>query len=174
MAQDITFWLPMGFVIAGVLLYLWEMSQPGFFIAVPATVLIFLGVLGLIIEDFLFSIVAPIVALAVAIPTTLATLRVYRRIAPPSERPETTIGDSLVGRRGTITKEAIPEETTGKVRIEGVIWSARAEEEPIDEGTKVEVVASRGVHVVVRPLPHPAEEAASDEEEATGAPSATP
>lgn len=151
---DVTFWLPMGFIIAGVVLYLWELSQPGFFIAVPATVLILLGTLGLIIEEFLFSVWAPIVGVVVAFPTTWVTLRVYRQLAPPSSGPLTTIGQSLVGKIGTVTRNIEPDVTVGKVRIEGQIWSATADE-PIAEGNKVVVEASRGVHVKVRPYVEP-------------------
>jgi MFS family permease len=50
--DGIEFWLPMSFMVVGALLFLWELSMPGFFVAVPATVLVFLGLLGLIVPGF--------------------------------------------------------------------------------------------------------------------------
>jgi membrane protein implicated in regulation of membrane protease activity len=144
------------FIVAGILLFLWEVSMPGFFIAIPATVLIFLGVLNFAWPGFLTSVWSPLVAVAIAVPATLLTIRFYRRLAPPADRPMTTVGDSLVGLEGTVETEVRPYETRGKVKIKGQVWSATSDEGVIAIGTRVRVLRSEGVHVVVTPVNVPA------------------
>lgn len=139
------------FIVAGILLFLWEVSMPGFFIAIPATVLIFLGVVGFAWPEFLVSKWSPLVAVGVAVPATLLTIRFYKRMAPPSDRPITTVGDSLVGLEGSVETEVRPYETRGKVKIKGQVWSATSDEGTIAIGTRVRVLRSEGVHVVVTP-----------------------
>ena len=156
------FWIPMGFIIVGMMLFLWEMSMPGFFVAIPATVAVVLGAIGIVVPGFLSNgYWVLLVGLVVAAPTTIVTIRLYRRLAPPDAAPTTTTGESLIGRRGRVTVPVVPETTRGKVRIEGVIWSARSESAAIPEGSVVEVVRSSGVHVVVRAVAATAEDPAS-------------
>lgn len=143
----------MGFIIIGVLLFLWEVSQPGFFIAVPASVLVVLGFVGLITRINLASGWTALIVILVAAPTTLGTIHVYRKMAPPQDAPNTTTGESLVGKQGKVTVDVVQDITSGKVRIEGQIWSARSETDPIiPAGTAIEVVRSQGVHVIVARL----------------------
>lgn len=146
------FWVPMTFILVGLALFLWEISMPGFFVAIPATVAIVLGVIGLFVEGFLTNPVwVLLVGLLVGAPTTMVVMRLYRNLAPPDAPPTTTTGESLRGKQGTVTVEVLPETTKGKVRVEGVIWSARTEGDPIPVGTRVEIVRSQGVHIVVKP-----------------------
>lgn len=137
-------------IIIGVLLLMAEASAPGFFIAVPATILIVLGVVGLIAPALLLTIWSPIIVVAITIPITVLTILLYQRIAPP-EPPTTTVGYSLLGKVGKVTTDIIPDTIKGKVQIENQVWSATANE-PIPVGTKVKVIGSRGVHVFVQRL----------------------
>jgi membrane protein implicated in regulation of membrane protease activity len=57
--------------------------------------------------------------------------------------------DSLVGRSGMVISPADEETLSGKVTIDGHIFSAKSKSGIIPEGTKVKVIASRGVHIVV-------------------------
>ena len=60
--------------------------------------------------------------------------------------------EDLAGRRALVVK-AIKEFETGEVKINGQIWSARAEQGgDLAEGTRCEVVRIEGAHAVVRPL----------------------
>lgn len=140
--------LSLALVIIGVVMFLIEAAAPGNFILVPATVLIILGTLGLLLPDFLLSWWAPIAAAIVLIPTTFLTIRLYQRLAPPG-LPETTVATSLIGRHGVVTVEVTPNDLKGKVRIEHESWSAMADCR-IPVGTQVVVTASEGVHVVVK------------------------
>lgn len=152
-ADGIDFWLPMGFIIAGALLFLWEVSMPGFFIAIPATVAVVLGVVGLFVPGFFTSPWVVLVGVLVALPVTAVVIKAYKRFAPPGDAPTTSTGASLVGREGIVTVEVEPETTRGKVRITGAIWSARsaADDTRIPVGTRVIVQEAVGVHVVVAP-----------------------
>lgn len=136
------------FIVVGVILLIVETASPGFFVAIPATVLIILGALGMVIDGFLLSVWSPIVAVVVAVPAFIGTMLFYQRLAPP-EPPTTTVGHSLVGKRGIVQVPIIPNTLRGKVRIENQTWSA-ASDHHIPKDTLVEVVRSKGVHVVVR------------------------
>lgn len=144
-------YLALTFVILGILLLLVEVSSPGFFIAVPATVLIILGLLGLAIPDFFISVWSPVIALVVGIPATLLTIRFYGSLAPP-QPPTTTVATSLIGKTGIVTREVEPNSLRGKVQVDYQTWSATSEA-PISEGVKVEVLGSEGVHIIVKPVP---------------------
>ena len=148
--MDLATELSLAFIVIGVIMLLIEAAAPGNFMLVPATVLIILGVLGLLIPDFLLSWWAPIAAAVVLIPTTYLTIKLYQRLAPPAP-PETTVATSLVGTKGVVISEVKPNDLKGKVRIEHDIWSATAEK-VISAGSRVEVIGSEGVHVIVKEI----------------------
>ncbi len=136
------------FVIVGVILFIVEVASPGFFVAIPASVLIILGALGMVLDGFFLSMWSPIVAIGVTVPAFLGTMYAYKRLAPP-QPPTTTVGRSLVGKRGIVDTDIVPNTIKGKVRIENQTWSATSDHY-IPKDTLVEVVQSRGVHVIVR------------------------
>jgi len=136
------------FIIVGVILLMAEAFSPGAFMVIPGTVLVILGIIAYAFPDTLFSIYSPIIALAVAIPVTYGTVKLYQVLAKP-EPPTTTMTESLVGKEGFVTVRTVPENIIGKVRIDSDVWSARSEE-PIEAGTAVVVVRSQGVHVTVK------------------------
>jgi len=135
------------FIIIGAVLLVVEAMSPGVFMLIPGTVLVILGVIGYIYPDFLMSKYSPILALAVAIPVTLGTVKLYQLLAKP-EPPTTTVAESLIGKEGVVTVTTDPENIKGKVRIGSDTWSATSAE-PIEAGAEVKVVASEGVHVTV-------------------------
>ena len=139
------------FIVVGVILLIAETASPGFFVAIPATVLMILGALGMTIDGFFLSIWSPIVAVVVAIPAFIVTMYAYQRLAPP-EPPTTTVGRSLLGKRGIVREAIVPNTLQGKVRIEHQSWSA-ASDHYIAKDTLVEVIQSKGVHVIVREVP---------------------
>jgi len=142
--------LSLVFIVIGVLMLLLELSQPGSFLLVPATVLLALGGIGLIFPDLLLTVWSPIIAVIILVPTTLLTIKMYQRLAPPSP-PETTVATSLIGKEGVVETEVVPGSLRGKVRIANVIWSATSNS-PIPAGKKVRVVRSEGVHVTVEEI----------------------
>jgi len=148
MDLEITFAL--AFVIIGIFMMLAEAVVPGSFILVPATVLLILGLFGLIYPAWLFTWISPIIALAVLIPMTFAAFKLYQMLAPPAP-PETTVATSLIGKIGIVDRHVVPGNIRGKVRIDNDIWSATSSN-PIPKGIRVKVVDSSGVHVNVEPL----------------------
>lgn len=136
-------------IVAGIILIIVEAMEPGFFIAIPAGVLIVIGVIQVSYPEFLVSIYTPIIVAAVVLILTFGSLKFYQKISPPS-KPTTTMSSSLEGRVGKVVKTIKPDEITGKVKIENQMWSATSEEEIIEEGKKVIVVEGKGVHLLVK------------------------
>jgi membrane protein implicated in regulation of membrane protease activity len=157
------FALGLTFVVVGIVLLLIEASSPGFFIGVPATVLIVLGLIGMYVPGFFVSPWAPVVAIVVGAPLTYVAILLYQRLAPPAP-PTTTVGESLIGKTGLVVREVVPDSIQGKVRIDNQVWSATSEE-TIPEGSRVTVVGSRGVHVVVERVETKPEEGKEKETE---------
>lgn len=135
-------------LIVGVVMLIAEAASPGFFIAIPATVLMVLGGIGMAAPGFFLSPWSPVVAVVVAIPATIVTMKFYQTLSPPAP-PTTTVGHSLVGQTGIVQAPIEPNSIRGKVKIENQIWSATSDR-PIAKGAMVEVVRSKGVHVVVK------------------------
>ena len=62
-------------IVAGALFIIIEAFSPGAFMLIPGVVLVILGLIGVFVPDVLFTIWSPIVAVAVAFPVTLATIK---------------------------------------------------------------------------------------------------
>lgn len=137
-------------IVLGVILLVIEVTQPGFFIAVPGTVLIVLGAMVLFLPQYLGNW-APVVMVITALLSSVLTILLYRRVATPAHSPSSTSRDTLVGKTGVVTREVQPDSLRGKVRIGSQEWSATSDA-VIAEGRQVEVVGSEGVHVVVREI----------------------
>ncbi|TET90545.1 MAG: NfeD family protein [Methanomassiliicoccales archaeon] len=135
-------------LIVGVSMLVVEAASPGFFIAIPATVLMVLGAIGMAVEGFFWTPWSPIVAVVVVIPATILTMKFYQTLSPPAP-PTTTVGHSLVGQTGIVKAPIEPNTIKGKVRIENQVWSATSDRH-IAKGALVEVVQSKGVHVIVK------------------------
>jgi inner membrane protein len=138
-----------GLIALGVILFIVEVMLPGqTFLMVPGTFFATLGVIALATgsESFTFGY-GLLVALAMTVISAVLTFAIYKKLGKV-QPPQTTVAESLIGKKGKVTKKIIPDEITGKVRIGTEIWSAKADE-TIEEGRYVEVVDSKGVHVVV-------------------------
>jgi len=146
--MDLAMQISIVLIVLAVLLFLAEALSPGFFLIVPATVLVILGFIGLIWPEVLFSWWSPVIAFALLIPMTYLTIKVYQRLAPPGP-PETSVATSMVGREGLVTVTVKPHCLNGKVRIQNDTWSATSDHE-IAKGTWVIVFESEGVHVKVK------------------------
>lgn len=149
MAVELT--LGLIFLIVGIVLLLAEAHAPGFFLGVPATVLVIIGILSIFVPGFFSSPWSPVTVVVVGAVAFYITMRFYARLAPP-QPPSATVATSLIGRVGIVTHEVAPDSLAGKVRIDHQVWSATAAS-PIPVGTRVQVVSSEGVHVVVERVP---------------------
>lgn len=135
-------------IIGGALLLLFEVHSPGFFATVPATVMIILGVLQLAGVDIANPWMGGIIGIVTALCAAGFTVWMYGKITP-DESPTTISRDSLVGKEGRVKVTVDPASLSGKVIIGTTEWSAHSTGRIIAEGTKVRVVSSEGVHIVV-------------------------
>ncbi len=134
-------------IIIGLILLIWEVHMPGFFIAIPGTILVVLGVAMLFIEN-MDVLLTSILILISGIFASIFTLLFYRQIGKP-EPPQTTTIERMVGKTGIVTCKIEPNSLKGKVRIDGDLWSATADKE-IEKGKKVIVIGGEGVHLYVK------------------------
>jgi len=137
-------------IAIGIILAIVEATEPGFFIAIPAGVLITLGFITLIFPEMLYSIWTPLIVALIVIPLMFLSMKYYQYISPPT-KPTTTMTTSLKGQEGKVVKEINPDDISGKVRVGSKYWSATAEER-IEEGAKVKITEAKGVHVVVEKI----------------------
>lgn len=136
-------------ILAGAFFLALEVFSPGFFLLVPATVLIIIGALILLGVDIFNSNLGIIVGISTAIVAAIFTVFIYGRLTPERTKPFTMSMDSLIGKEGLLIKTADENSMNGKVRIEGQVWSARSNSGVIGEGKKVKVISSKGVHIVI-------------------------
>lgn len=135
-------------IVIGAVLLLAEVHSPGFFAAVPATVMIVLGIMVLLGIDIYNSGWGAIIGVTAAIIAGAVTIWVYSRITP-NESPTTVSRDSLVGREGIVIKEVNADTLNGKVTVSSADWSAHSTGATIPTGRRVRVISSEGVHIVV-------------------------
>lgn len=135
-------------IMSGALFLLVEVYSPGFFAAVPATVMIFLGILFLLGVDVFSSGWGVVLGVIIAIGAAGLTVWLYGKITP-DESPTTISRDSLIGLEGSVKTRVDATTISGKVLIASTEWSARSTGSEIPPGKKVKVVDSQGVHIVV-------------------------
>lgn len=136
-------------ILIGAIFFVLEVFSPGFFLLVPGTVLLIIGVLVLLGVDIFNSTLGIVFGIIIAIIAAIITVILYSRLTPGDEKPLTISMDSLVGKTGKVLTAADEDSLTGKVSIEGQIFSAKAKDGIIPEGVKVKVIASQGVHIVI-------------------------
>jgi membrane-bound ClpP family serine protease len=146
--------LPIGWalVVLGTLLLVLEAFNPGFFVAVPGTVLIILGILILLGVDIFSSPLGIVLGVVIALIAAAVTVWMYSRIAP-DQKPMTTSRDSLEGKEGRVVVEVTDDSLQGKVLVEGQEWSAQSiMGKKIPAGSRIRVIRSEGVHVDVEEI----------------------
>ncbi|WP_319538429.1 NfeD family protein [uncultured Methanospirillum sp.] len=139
-------------ILAGTFLIALEVFSPGFFLLVPGTVLIIIGILLLLGIDIFSTNIGILVGVGIAIAAALATVFAYSRMTPAGQKPYTISMDSLIGKEGVLTKAADEQSLDGKATIEGQVWSAKTETGTISEGARIRVISSKGVHIVVEEI----------------------
>ena len=136
-------------ILAGTLLIGLEVSSPGFFLLVPGTVLIIIGMLMLLGIDIFSTNLGILAGVGIALAAAIVTVFAYSRMTPPGQKPYTISMDSLIGKEGLLIKAADERSLDGKASIEGQVWSAKAKQGTIPEGARIKVISSKGVHIVV-------------------------
>jgi membrane protein implicated in regulation of membrane protease activity len=133
-------------VVIGIGFLIAETMHPGFFIAVPGTVLIVMGAI-LILLPAVFDQWSAVIMVITALVAGIGTIVMYHKIAP-GQKPSATSMDTLIGKRGIVIHDIESSSIIGKVKINNQIWSATSDS-TILAGTKVEVIRSEGVHLMV-------------------------
>ncbi|ADN36497.1 protein of unknown function DUF107 [Methanolacinia petrolearia DSM 11571] len=136
-------------IAIGLILLLIEAYNPGFFLAVPGTTLIILGVIALLFPGIFQSSMIIIIGIIIVIVSSAISIWIYSHLTPEGVVPITISRDSLTGKTGIVRETVIPDSISGKVEIDNVEWSAKSRENIIEKGKKVRVISSEGVHVIV-------------------------
>lgn len=147
-------------IALGVVMFLVEAMMPGFFIAVPGSILVILGVAAFYVPFDRFLALAPLVVILAGVPATAITIWTYKRLAPPEAAPTTRSADNLVGLEGKVTRTIDPDSMKGKVKLGRENWSATTDAAVIPEGLRVRVKRVDGVVLIVEPVEPVAETAA--------------
>ncbi len=139
-------------IVLGALVLLFEAFSPGFFMTVPGTVMIILGILLVLGVDIFSSVWGIVVGVAAALVSAGITVWFYSRLNRGEGIPTTTSRDTVIGRTGRVTRAVDAETLDGKVRVDGHDWSAHSTGRAIAKGAAVRVVGAEGVHVVVEEI----------------------
>lgn len=145
----------LGLVLIGVglLLYLVEALNPGFFIAAPGTVALVLGVVALFFPDFYVYPLSWLAIIVLSGLSTFATVQFYKRWAPPGKSTTTFTVDNIVGQDGVAATDI--DGKRGTVRVRGESWNARSAT-PVPRGGSVRVTAVvDNLTVTVEPVAGP-------------------
>ena len=97
------------------------------------------------------SVASQIIVMAVISAVCFAVCMIWIRPKLESLRKKNiqhTNADRLIGREGVVIVPLNATEGKGQVKVDGQIWSAKAEED-FNEGTKITVKAIEGVKLVV-------------------------
>ena len=137
----------LAFIIVGILLFIIEVFQPGFLIAVPGTVFIVLGVLMSFNLDLGLWILP--IGLVVGLGSLFGTMRLYQSLAPPDTPSEMSI-ENVIGKSGVVSKDVEANTMMGKAKIGREEFRATSDTN-IPKGTKVKVTNAEGITVTVIP-----------------------
>ena len=142
--------MALAFIIIGILLFIIEVFQPGFLIAVPGTVFIVLGILMSFDDVFgLSPFTLLIIGLVVGLGSLYGTMRMYQSLAPPDTPSEMSI-ENTIGKSAIVTKDVVANEIFGKAKVGREEFRATAEAD-IATGTKVKVTHAEGITLTVVP-----------------------
>lgn len=136
-------------ILIGLGLLIVEAAQPGFFVAVPGTILIVLGAVTLFIPEIAQDY-APVIIVVTTVISSIIIITFYHKMAP-GQKPLSTSMDNLAGKEGVVVKTVTPDSIKGKVEIDNQMWSATADS-IIGEGKKVIIISSEGVHIKVKEI----------------------
>ena len=137
----------LAFIIVGILLFIIEVFQPGFLIAVPGSVFIVFGVLMSFNLDLGLWILP--IGLVVGLGSLFGTMRLYQSLAPPDTPSEMSI-ESVIGKSGIVSKDVEANTMMGKAKIGREEFRATSDSD-ISKGTKVKVTNAEGITVTVIP-----------------------
>ena len=142
--------IALAFIIIGILLFVVEVFQPGFLVAVPGTVFIVLGILmsfddALGLSPFMLLIIG----LVVGGGSLWGTMAMYQSLAPPDTPSEMSI-ETMIGKSAVVSKTVVANEKTGKIKV-GTEEMRATSDSNIEVGIKVKIIHAEGITATVEP-----------------------
>ena len=136
-------------LIAAILLFIFEIFAPGFVLACIA-----IGCLGGMIADlFGASMNVQYLVMGIVALISFFTIRPTARKMFFEGRDIATNVDSLVNRRGQVTTEFNPKTQLGRVKVDGDDWRAETESEvELKEGDLVKILRVESNTLIVEPI----------------------
>jgi membrane protein implicated in regulation of membrane protease activity len=137
-------WIWVALVIIFSLIEIFTLGLTTVWFAIAAVLMVFLSFLKIpLMVQFLIFLAISTLLLIFTRPLVVKKFKIGR---------EKTNVDSLVGKHALVVK-TIGEFERGEVKINGLIWSARSEDNTeITEGSKCEILRIEGVQLIVRKL----------------------
>ena len=134
-------------ILAGIFV-IGEVITSGFLIFWFALGSLIAMVVSLFIPDIIVQTTVFLISSVILILATKPLVKKFANI----ETVKTNI-QSIIGKKGLVTKDISSIKATGQVKIEGELWSATGiNDMDIPKGTEVEVVEIKGVKVIVTPI----------------------
>lgn len=136
-------------IIAGILLFVWEIFTPGFVVACFGVGAIAAGLLTLMG----IGIKAQLTVFAVVSAATGYLIRplVLKMLSRGSQKLESNV-DAMIGKTAIVVVRIDPDKEEGYIRLAGDRWRAvSVTGEAVEEGKKVVIERVEGTRVFVRP-----------------------
>lgn len=132
-------------LIIAILFFILEMMGPGF-------LLFWVGVGALITMVVSFFTDSLVIQIGVFTISSILLLFCTRPFAKKFTKNDNTItnANSIIGKKGLVTKEINSLKGTGQIKINGEAWSAKSSKEDIiEEGAEITVLDINGVKAIV-------------------------
>jgi len=137
-------WIWVALVIVFALIEVFTLGLTTVWFAIAALIMVFLSFIEipLTVQILIFLAIATLLLIFTR-PLAIKKFRMGQ---------EKTNVDSLIGKHALVVK-TISEFERGEAKINGLIWSARSEDNTeITEGSKCEILRIEGVQLIVRPI----------------------
>jgi len=135
-------------IVVGVILLIVEMATPGFFIALPGSVFLLIGIMIYYVPWIWSTPWGVVIAVAITICMSALVISIYKQLGR-GHKVLTASVDTMAGKRCLVVEDLVPDDLSGKVKIGTETWSATSDE-PIPSGDEVVVVRGEGVHLIVK------------------------
>ena len=132
-------------LIASGIFFIVEIATTGFLIFWLAIAALIAMCVSFITDSILIQAIVFVVSSTILIPLTKPLVNKYI----DKGKSVATNAFAIVGKSGIVTADINTIESTGQVKVDGEIWSAKSDIN-IPKGTKIEVVKKDGVKLIVK------------------------
>ena len=135
-------------IVVGVILLIVEMATPGFFIALPGSVFLLIGIMIYYVPWIWSTPWGIVIAVVVTICMSALVIGIYKQLGRGHKVLTPSVG-TMAGKEALVMEDLVPGDLSGKVKVGTETWSATSDE-PIPSGKEVVVVKGEGVHLIVK------------------------